>query len=1261
MSLSTNRSSYVHLGAYALVLSLAWCLLGAPAIAQQPATVPPPPGYVVVGDEVLPESAVSGGRDAVFNAVAWPGGIVPFTFNANVNAVNQGRVIRAMDEIEAVSGVTFVPWTTQPNQIAFNAAAVNNSLVGMAGGVQVINLVSFNTKYIIVHEIMHALGFRHEQSRPNRNNFVTVNFANIANACGAAQNQSCANNFQIAAGATTVGAYDFLSIMHYGQFAFAANGAIPTITCNPPNQAFQNQIGNRNFMTALDAGGIAFRYGAAPAPAIASTNPDSATVGSAGLTLTVNGTPFLQGSPNGNGVQGTRVLWNGNPLPTTWVSGTQVTAQVSAALLAAEGCAIVQVDNPAPGGGLSTSVHFSILPSTGTPGFFSGVSPSERMGSSVAALGDVDGDGQDDVLVGAPGHDDGRGRAWCYSGADGSILWTLTGFDTTYAMGRAVANAGDIDGDGMNDALVGAPGYNNERGLIRVVSGATGVIIRSLYNNSAGSAAGDDFGYAVASSGDVNGDGTPDVLIGAPGFDSDRGRAFVIDGTGVTALFILDVANAGDRFGAAVAGGYDFGSNGEPDVVVGAPLHDTGGDAAGMIYTFSGQSGNFMGGAIGDGANDHFGYALAAAPSIDGRDGGCIIVGATEFGNLFNGTPDGPGYVRVFGPFDGNPMATPTNSYPTLVTFTGLGVSDSFGYAVDSARDYDQDGVEDILVGAPEKSFFGSQDGYIRVFSGRTGALLLHEDGPPAGPLEGDRFGCAVAGVGDTNGDGSPDILVGAPRGDSPNCVDNGYAIILHRPLPPSQRKFMITEVSWGAPDGVEITNFDTSPADLTGFRVRWRDGTEFTSSALAVTLAPGESLVVKESTGTFSETPATAQVVNGWPSLPTSGGDITVALITNNGAVVDEVRISDTAGNHTEAAVGGLFRGLAMRGAISSVSAGCVERIWGLDSNSGGDWTEQPQTSMGLENRSSGPRGTDPLPVPQLVINEIDDTPDFIEFQNRNGQSVDIRNFLVRASPRQNVAHTLIRPWSTSTVIPAGGFFVIGDTNAPNELPAGVPYVSGIGLFNIPYSIDEYDCALYDAFGRLVDLVRVPGNLGTVVHNHPRTPSDWADFVGAANRSSAGEGSIGRIASGTDTNAGSDWRPLQTRSMGSPNPIPAWGLVSGHDHALDVRLNGTHAGGGVTIIINAGPAKAGHRWSFTLSAGHLGGTGPILGLGADAIANYAILNAPPWAGFLDAQGSARVDIPPGTFPGTMVDTLFLLQTPAGDLEFFTKVLEFDN
>lgn len=234
------------------------------------------PGYVIIDGDIQVraeelDAFLGGPARAVFGTVNyWGGNTVPYDFAGNVNAANQQNAINAMNAISALTGVIFrVRFGGDPDWIRFNASTFNNSPVGRQGGQQIINIVSWGTQIIIVHELYHSLGFWHEQSASDRGTYVTINFGNICGSSGVPGNQcnaavcnlcvdgvgtpiSCAFNFNIAAGTGLWGPYDFDSFMHYGRTAFSCNGG-DTITVNPAwNAQWQNGIGQRTHFSLID-------------------------------------------------------------------------------------------------------------------------------------------------------------------------------------------------------------------------------------------------------------------------------------------------------------------------------------------------------------------------------------------------------------------------------------------------------------------------------------------------------------------------------------------------------------------------------------------------------------------------------------------------------------------------------------------------------------------------------------------------------------------------------------------------------------------------------------------------------------------------------------------------------------------------------------------------------------------------------------------------------------------------------------------------
>jgi hypothetical protein len=241
------------------------------------------PGYVLIeGDIQIPLAQymllISGAPpDATFGTVSyWPGGVVPFDFVTSgtgaVSSANQTRAITAMNMIEQRTGVDFRPAiASDQSRIRFQNSAFNSSPVGRQGGTQIINIFNWTFPVIVCHELYHSLGYWHEQSRPDRQTYITINALNIcgsqtSTACtagsgpgqcclcvdGAGNCVPCGFNFDVRVGAGTWGPYDFDSFMHYPRTAFSCNSQ-DTITVNPPwNAQWQNAIGQSDHFSRLD-------------------------------------------------------------------------------------------------------------------------------------------------------------------------------------------------------------------------------------------------------------------------------------------------------------------------------------------------------------------------------------------------------------------------------------------------------------------------------------------------------------------------------------------------------------------------------------------------------------------------------------------------------------------------------------------------------------------------------------------------------------------------------------------------------------------------------------------------------------------------------------------------------------------------------------------------------------------------------------------------------------------------------------------------
>ncbi|MGH8004392.1 MAG: integrin alpha, partial [Limisphaerales bacterium] len=245
-----------------------------------------------------------------------------------------------------------------------------------------------------------------------------------------------------------------------------------------------------------------------------------------------------------------------------------------------------------------------------------GSSSGDLLGFSVAGAGDVDGDGKADFIIGAfaadPGGRNAAGSAFVHSGATGSLLYEKNGAFAEDLLGVSVAGAGDVDGDGKADFIIGAPSNNigTNVGSAFVYSGATGAL---LYSRSASFVR---FGYSVAGAGDVNGDGKADFIVGAynadPGGVTDAGSALVYSGATGSVLHQINGTVEFERAGYAVAGGGDVDGDGRDDFIVGSwgsefaspPL-------VGKAIVYSGATGAVIHQKNGAVAGDDFGTQVA--------------------------------------------------------------------------------------------------------------------------------------------------------------------------------------------------------------------------------------------------------------------------------------------------------------------------------------------------------------------------------------------------------------------------------------------------------------------------------------------------------------------------------------------------------------------------------------------------------------------------------------------------------------------------
>ena len=447
---------------------------------------------------------------------------------------------------------------------------------------------------------------------------------------------------------------------------------------------------------------------------------------------------------------------------------------------------------------------------------FLGEDTDDFSGFSVAGAGDVNGDGYDDILIGARGNDEsgdeagqiylifGKSSDWSMDTDLSKSNASFLGEDAHDFSGCSVAGAGDVNGDGYDDILIGAK-YNeeggNEAGQTYLILGKeSGWAMDTDLSASAASFWGEDqydrSGCSVAGAGDVNGDGYDDILIGAfwerDGGDR-AGQTYLILGKASgwsidTDLSASDASLLGegplDFSGSSVAGAGDVNGDGYDDILIGAYYDDDGGDHAGQTYLILGKASGWAmdvdlsasdASFWGEAYWDWSGCSVAGAGDVNGDGYDDILIGAPSNNEVGNSA--GQTYL-ILGKASG--WAMDTNLSASDASFLGVDACDYSGRSVTGAGDVNGDGYDDILIGEADVGNAGCSHLILGKASGWTMDIdLSSSDASFEEECANDYLLLSVACAGDVNGDGYDDILIGAPgNDDSGNYSGQTYLIL---------------------------------------------------------------------------------------------------------------------------------------------------------------------------------------------------------------------------------------------------------------------------------------------------------------------------------------------------------------------------------------------------------------------------------------------------------------------------------------------------
>ncbi len=406
---------------------------------------------------------------------------------------------------------------------------------------------------------------------------------------------------------------------------------------------------------------------------------------------------------------------------------------------------------------------------------------SAQIGYSVSAAGDINGDGYCDVIAGAPFCDNGEtdeGKVYVYNGSSSGISatasWTAEADLDSALFGTCVAGAGDVNGDGFSDVIVGAPLFKNSPsntyGKVFVYYGSAA----GLSNTAGWSATGSQtnkslFGNNVSSAGDVNGDGYGDILIGENKYANgqfDEGRTYLYYGSASgllsTPAWTYESNNSNANLGISTSSAGDVNGDGFSDIVIGAYTFSNGQVAEGRTFVFHGSSSGLPAAADWtyetNVVNSYFGWSVSSAGDVNGDGFGDVIIGA----RYYNNGQIGEGRTYVFHGSTSGLLSTPNRTYESNQ------VNAYMGWSVSSAGDVNSDGYSDVLISIKNYDNGQTDEGRVFAMYGSSAGLPVNQNWSAEGNQTSAYFGQSVSSAGDVNGDGFSDIIIGA------SLYDNG-------------------------------------------------------------------------------------------------------------------------------------------------------------------------------------------------------------------------------------------------------------------------------------------------------------------------------------------------------------------------------------------------------------------------------------------------------------------------------------------------------